>query len=280
MPDFDQIMSQIAGDTAPEDTNPEGSVDTDLEQDVDTQVDDQATAVTDTPAFDPNSITDPVLLEQYRQMQASFTPRLQEAAELRRQYEGVDPAVLDAVRQYQNLLTTNPFEAREYLSQQQAWLDQQLQLQQQPQDPFANVNPVTETEEALVNWGRQMYAQQQQQQVFFQQQEFARRQEAVGRKFAELESAHKTTIPIEDRNAAIALCQQTGCSDVATAWKALNYDRAVQKGVQKGAAIVKNKQTQPAPPTNRQARSAPPAPNKAKGIGAHFEEAWNKYSGS
>jgi hypothetical protein len=279
LPDFEALMAQIAG-TAPEDNNSEETVDTDLDQDVDTQDDDQAPAVTDPPAFDPNSITDPVLQEQYRQMQASFTPRLQEAAELRKQYEGVDPSVLEAVRQYQNLLTTNPHEAREYLVQQQAWLDQQLQIQQQPADPFANITPCTDTEEALVAWGRQMYQQQIKQEAYYQQQEFARRQEAVGRKFAELESAHGTQIPLEERQAVIALCNQTGCTDVATAWKAFNFDRAVQKGVQKGAKTVRSKQAAPPPPTNKQGRSAPPAPSKAKGINAHFEEAWNKYSGS
>lgn len=278
MPGFDEIMAQIAGTTS-DDNNSEETVDTDLTQDVDTQEADQSSEVSDNPAFDPNSITDPVLQEQYRQMQASFTPRLQEAADLRRQYEGVDPAVLEATRQYAHLLQTNPFEAREYLKQQQQWLDQRLQVEQQPTDPFANITPCTDAEEALLGIARQMYQQQQQQNVFQQQIEFQRRQESVGRQFAELESLHKTTIPIEDRQAALQLCQQTGCTDVTTAWKALNYDRAVQRGVQKGAQVVKQKQQQQAPPTNRQGRSGPAPQTKGKGIHAHFEDAWNKHSG-
>jgi hypothetical protein len=230
-------------------------------------------------AFDPNSITDPQLKAVYQQMQAAFTPKLQEAARLREQFSDLQPEVVDTVREFGTLLKQNPAAAREYLAQQVAWMDQQLGIQQQP-DPFANIEPLTPTEEALVNWGRQAWQRDQERERELAQLRFQRQEEANERHFAQLETKYKTAIPLEDKQEVQAYMQRSGISDVEVAWKVLNFDKATQIGKQKAAEVTAKKKKSPLPPTNKQPRTSPtPAKSNAKGITGHFEEAWNQFGG-
>lgn len=227
--------------------------------------------------FDPSSITDPALRAQYQQMQAAFTPRLQEAAELRKQYGDLDPVVVDAVRQYQSLLQSDPIAAREFLVQQQRWLEQQVGVQQQP-DPFDGIEPLTPTEEALVAWGRQQWQRQQQLELENQQIKLQRQQEMSERQFAQLEAQYKTTIPLEQRQQVWSLMQRSGINDTALAWKALNFDEVAKRSATRTKEVAKSKQKSPPPPTNRQQRSSPAA-SKAKGLTGIFDEAWSQFGG-
>lgn len=282
MPGFSELMSQIeaSGDEVVTDEqlddNSEETVD-DLTEDEDGQ-DDNSEETDQATGFDPNSITDPTLLAQYKAMQASFTPKLQEAARLREQYAGLDPVAVEAVRTYTNLLQSDPRQAREFLSQQAAWLDQQLGVQQQEQaDPFAGVDPMTPTEEALLNANRQMWQQLNQIGNYQKQLEFQRQQEVAERQFAQIENKYKTQVPLEEKQQVWNYAQQAGIKDIEAAWKILNFDKVAKRVETKTKQTTDQKKKSPPPPTNKQQRSAPaPASNKGKGIGSYFEEAWNK----
>ncbi len=236
----------------------------------------QATGAT---GFDPNSITDPALQAQYRQMQAAFTPKLQAAADLQRQFGDLQPEFVDAVRQYQSLLQTNPGEAIQFLAQQQAYLQQQLGLQQDD-DPFAGVEALSPAEEAMLGWARQQREHTKTLERELAQYKFQRQQEAGERQFAQLETKYKTQIPLEDKQEVWNYIRQTGIQDVEAAWKVLNFDKATQIGKQKAAATVAQKKKSPPPPASKQQRAAPNT-NKstAKGLTGHFEEAWNQFNG-
>lgn len=275
---FNEIAAEVGID---ENNSVDETLDVDQGQDdggeADVSRDNSQETAQDT-AFDPSTITDPQLQAAYKQMQAAFTPRLQEAANLRNQWGDIDPAVGQAARVYNDLLRTDPFAAREFLIAQQQQIEQHIGMQAPQPDPYANVEPLTPTEQALLNAGRQQYQQMQQLQYIAQQHQFRAQQEAVERQFAQIETKYKTTIPLEDRHEVWEFMRSTGTRSVDAAWKALNFDKAMQKGVQKGAAVVQKKQGLPAPPTNKQQRSGAAPAAKAKGIDAHFQEAWNKYS--
>lgn len=284
MPTFAEAMAEIDSSGTPvelENNSDEETLDQDFSQDDedDGEAVDNSEETGQGGTFDPNSITDPQLKAVYQEMQRAFTPRLQEAARLREQFADLQPEVVDTVREFGTLLKTNPAAAREYLAQQVSWLDQQLGIQQQS-DPFANVEPLTPTEEALVNWGRQAWQREQERERELAQLRFQRQQEANERQFAQLETKYKTQIPLEDKQEVQAYMQRAGISDVEVAWKVLNFDKATQIGKQKAAEVTAKKKKSPPPPTNKQPRSAPtPQRSNAKGITGHFEEAWNQFGG-
>lgn len=229
--------------------------------------------------FDPNSITDPNLLAAYKQMQASFTPKLQEAARLREQYGELQPEVVDAVRHYQQLLQTDPYAAREFLTQQQSWLDQQLGQTQQPADPFEGIEALTPAEEAMLSFARQQHQRNLELERELQQQRFSRQQETAERQFAQLEAQYKVSIPLEEKQKAYRYAQQQGLNDVSAAWKLMNFDKLVGNSrTEKSAQTKASKAKSPPPPTNKQQRSAP-ATKQAKGLSSIFDEAWDQFRG-
>jgi hypothetical protein len=228
--------------------------------------------------FDPSTLTDPVLQEQYRQMQAAFTPRLQEAAQLRQQYGDLEPAVVEAAKEYDRLLRTDPYAARQFLAQQQQYIDQQLGLQSQ-QDPFNGIEPLTDGESALLNVARQLWGEVQDLKINSQRSQFQAQQQTVERTFAQLEAQYKTQIPLEEKQRVQAEARRLGTDNVEMVWKALNFDNARKKGADQAARTVQQKKKSPAPPANRQQRSAAPASSGSKGLAGHFEEAWNQFSG-
>jgi hypothetical protein len=277
-------MSQITGTDAGtadlDENNSLETLDTDDSQEFDGDDEggeiDNSTETDQEAAFDPSQLTDPQLQAAYRQMQ-SFTPRLQEAAQIRQQYGDLDPGVVAAVREYQQLLQTDPYAARQFLAQQQQYLDNHLGTQQ-PADPFEGVEPLTDTEATLVNIARQLWQDNQQFKLTSQQSQFRAHQEAQERTFGQLEAQYKTQIPLEDKQRVQQMCQQTGCQDVAAMWKALNFDKAEQRGADKASRVVQKKQKSPTPPTNRQQRSAAAPSSGRKGLEGHFEDAWNQFN--
>jgi hypothetical protein len=228
-------------------------------------------------AFDPSTLTDPQLQAQYREMQKAFTPRLQEAAQLRQQYGDLEPAVVDAAREYDRLLRSDPYAAMEYLEQQRNYIGQQLGVQQQ-QDPFAGVEPLTDGEAALLNVSRQMWQTLQQLTIDNKQSQFQAKQQTVERTFAQLEAQYKTKIPLEEKQKVQAEARRLGTDNVEMVWKALNFDKAKKRGADEAARVVKKKQKSPAPPTNRQQRSSSATASSGKrSLAEHFEEAWSQF---
>jgi acyl-CoA thioesterase FadM len=288
LPTFSDLMAEIETSGVPvnqelnddlDGNNLEGTADDDLGGEESEDSDNDADATTgDDLGFNPNSITDPALLAQYKAMQASFTPRLQEAAKIKEQYGGLDPVVVDAVRQYQTLMQSDPRAAAEFLGQQRQWLEQQHNLTQ-PADPFDGVEPLTPGEEVFLRVARDLWQQQQSMQYENQQLKLSRQQEAAERQFAQIESRYKTPVPMEEKQQVWAYMQQTGIKDVEAAWKVLNFDKLASKAAVKTAATAAQKKKQPPPPTNRQQRSATPTGSaKGKGIASHFEDAWSQFS--
>lgn len=284
--DFSQIAAQVGisddGDADFENNLDEGTLDDSTEQDWDgeddaDEVDNSEETGQQSIGFDPSTLTDPALQAQYRQMQAAFTPKLQEAARLREQFGDIEPSVVEAAREYDRLLKTNPVAARQFLAEQQAYIDQYLGVQQQ-QDPFANVEPLTDTEAALVNVARDMWQQLQQFQLQNKQTQFQAEREARERTFAQLEQEYKTKIPLEHKQQVERMCQQTGCKDVGLMWKALNFETARKKGADEASRVAQKKKKSPPPPTNRQQRTPQQQQSGAKGLHAHFEEAWNQFN--
>lgn len=280
---FSDIAAEIGitdvGD-ADFENNSEETLD-DNSQDIDGEETDEIdnSEETDQPAsgFDPNSITDPVLREQYRAMQAAFTPRLQEAAQLRQQFGDLEPAVVDAAREYDRLLRTDPYAAMSFLDQQRQFLAQQFGVQE-PQDPFSGIEPLTDTEARLVDIARQMWQDNQQLKHQSRQSQFQAQQQAVERTFAQLEAQYKTTIPLEEKQRVQAEARRLGTDNVEVVWKALNFDNARKKGADEAARNVTKKKKAPPPPGNKQQRSAAPAASGKKGLEGYFAEAWNQYS--
>ncbi len=275
---FDEIAAEVGIDT--ENNSLDETLDVDQGTDEGTEESglDNSQETEQQTAFDPSALT-PELQAAYKQMQSAFTPKLQEAARLREQYGELEPAVIQTVRVFQDLLKTDPFAARDFLQQQQGMLEQHLGVTAPPPNPFQNVEPLTPTEQALLTAGQQMWERLQQQENITQQHRFRAQQEQVERQFGQLETKYKTTIPLEDRHEVWEFMRNTGTRDVGTAWKALNYDKAMAKGAQKAAGVVAKKQQQPPAPTSRNQRSAPVTQSKGKGIDAHFNEAWSKYGG-
>lgn len=283
--DFSQLADQIGiaddGNTDFENNLDEGTLDEDTGQEYDGEGEDDGADNSEETGqevtFDPNQLTDPRLIEQYRQMQAAFTPKLQEAAQLRQQFGDIEPSVVEAAREYDRLLKNNPVAARQFLAEQQAYIDQYIGIPQQ-QDPFAGVEPLTETEGVLVDVARQMWQQLQQFQLQSKQAQFQAEREARERTFAQLETQFKTKIPLEDKQRVERMCQQTGCQDAGLMWKALNFDTARKKGADEASRTVQKKKKSPPPPTNRQQRTPQNTQSGAKGLHAHFEDAWNQFN--
>jgi len=96
----------------------------------------------DEPAWDRRVLDDhPELAPAYKQMQADYTRKMQELAEQRRQFEGVDPDTLSGVRYLNDLMARDPAAAAAALEQQA----QQIRGMQAP-DPYEGQEFATEVE--------------------------------------------------------------------------------------------------------------------------------------
>lgn len=268
-----------AGSNLDDETLDNDDLDVDDGDEGDADNDADATTGEDQP-FDPSLITDPLLQAAYRQMQAGFTPKLQRAAELERMYGDLNSTFVDAVRQYQSLLQSDPVQALDFLAQQQAYIQQQLGLQKEDDDPFVGIEALTPAEEAMLRYAKEERQRTRQLERELAQYKFQRQQEAGERQFAQLENKYKTQIPLEEKQEVWAFMQKSGISDVEAAWKVLNFDNAAKIGTKRAAEAVQKKKKSPPPPTNKQPRQAPgPKQSSAKGLSARFEEAWNQFSG-
>lgn len=183
-----------------------------------------------------------------KDFQAHFTPRLQEAADLRKQFEGLDPQVAGAVRHLQQLIQTDPKHAAEYLRQQVQLLEgAQPQEQQAAYPEFA-----TDVEEMLYNryqtLEQKVAAYEQKVQQAEQQQQVLR----INSEFEKLEQELGLQIPFEDRGRAWEMSEAAGGKlSVTDAYFAMNRSKLIPSLVQKArdeaSSVVQQKVGMTAP---------------------------------
>jgi hypothetical protein len=171
--------------------------------------------------------------ELNRQFKAAFTPKLQEAAELRKQYEGIDPQVAAAVRHLQQLIQTDPRNAAEYLRQQAQLLEgtqapeAQATIPNQPE--FA-----TDVEEMLYKEVQELRRWQQEQSQFTQQTRQQQEAIRVRNEFAKLQQELGVEVPVEEMARAWELSEAAGGKlSVTDAYFALNRNTLIPSLVQK-----------------------------------------------
>jgi hypothetical protein len=187
----------------------------------------------------------PIVETLNKQFQAAFTPRLQEAAELRKQYEGLDPNVAAAVRHLQQLIQTDPRNAAEYLRQQAVLLEGSQTPQAQP-DPANVPEFATDVEEMLYKQVMELRQWQQEQTGQFQQREQQQRAVSVQQEFGKLEQEFGVQVPIEERARAWELSEATqGKLSVTDAYFALNRNTLLptltQKARDEASGVVQQK---------------------------------------
>jgi hypothetical protein len=180
-----------------------------------------------------------------RQFKAAFTPRLQDAAKLREQYEGLDPNVANAVRHLQQLIQTDPKHAAEYLRQQAVLLEGSQTPQAQP-DPANVPEFATDVEEMLYKQVMELRQWQQEQTGQFQQREQQQRAVSVQQEFGKLEQEFGVQVPIEERARAWELSEATqGKLSVTDAYFALNRNTLLptltQKARDEASGVVQQK---------------------------------------
>lgn len=185
-----------------------------------------------------------------REMKAAWTPKLQEAAELRKRFDGLDESVVQAVRHLQTLAQNDPKNAAHYLRQQAELLDGpqgqgQTVTPTNAADPYANLVPASDVEELLLNKFRAMEQQLQQQQM---QQKVV----AVRSEFASLQKELGVEIPVEAQAKAWEFSEKSGGQiSVSDAFFALNrttlLPSLIQKAKDEASGIVERKAAGSAP---------------------------------
>lgn len=210
-----------------------------------------------------------------KQFKSAFTPRLQEAADLRKRFEGIDENTLNAIRHLQQLVTNDPRNAAEYLRQ-------QAQLLEGPQAPEApstpEYEPATEVEAYLLRQFAELNSWKEQQSQQFQT--IQRQQAAVQIQadFAKLEREYGVQVPVEDRARAWELSEQTGGKISPTDAYFLNarstlLPTLIQKARNEASSVVQTKAGMSVP--GNLAERGGPAPNKA----TSFDEIFNEIRG-
>jgi hypothetical protein len=190
----------------------------------------------------------------HREMQGAFTPKLQQAAELRKAYEGVDPQLAAWARQMNELATSSPQEAAAALMAEAERLRGLQQAAPEIEEPdFA-------TDYDAEVWREVQELKQLKQQIL------AERNEAVFN--AELDRQAKDLgieIPYEERHRVLlAMHQDRAPANAAKRyWRDLYFDRAIQKARDDAAGVVTKKAGMSPPPTaiaNRAGQGEAPAP--------------------
>lgn len=150
------------------------------------------------------------LEELNRQFKSAFTPKLQEAAELRKRYEGINENTVEAIRYLQSLTP----------QEQAAYLKKQIELLEGPQgpeavaqpanDPLSQYEPATEVEAYLLKQFQDMQAWRQQQEAQYQQIQTQQESTRIMQEFDKLQQELGTTIPLEARAAAWEVQRESG----------------------------------------------------------------------
>lgn len=203
----------------------------------------------------------PELAPYRKQLQADFTRRQQELAEQRRQIEGLDEGSIQWVRQVRQLAQTNPEIAAQLLEAER----QRLVPQAPPQE-----------EQVWYSDGERLLAQQVQQlQQTVRQQELAYQKAAVETETAQLERAIGKQLSPQERDGLYTFCAQKRVN-LEDGWKLMDYDRAVQRGMDKARQVAQQKAGMGPAPGSTASREPPPADRQPKTAREALEMAYEE----
>lgn len=217
------------------------------------------------------------LLPLAKGFQSSYTRRMQEVAEQRKQMEALQHR--DAWQSVERLLAEDPAQAAAWFRQQAEWLSQGATGEQTDTDPYADLTPATDTEAALLEKLRQVEQQQRGLLEWQQQQQLAYQQQQIAREFTDLEKSVGRSISEEERRRVAAFCVENQIPNVALGFRAMRFDEeltaARQAGVNQGASVVQQKQAMAAPPSslvNRAGAEAERPKDLSSLLGAVYDE--------
>lgn len=195
----------------------------------------------------------------HRELQGAFTPKLQQAAELRKQFEGMTPELAAWSRQMNELAATDPARAAEALMAEAERLR-----------GYQQAAPVAEEPEFVTDAERILWDRTQRQDQIIQQIVAERNERIVESQFSALEK-QVGEIPYEERFRVLQAMAQDRAEPqlVGRYWKDLYFDKALQKARDQAAGVVQKKAGMAPPPSavaNRAGEGAAPPPKT-------FEEA-------
>lgn len=207
--------------------------------------------------FDWNTLPQE-LLPLAKGLQGSYTRRMQELAEQRKQAEAL--RLQDTWRSAEQLIEEDPARAAVWFRQQAELLAGGATGQQQAEiDPYAELVPATDVEAALLKQLQQLEQQQRGLVEWQQQQQVAYQQQQISREFSDLEKAVGRTIPEAERQQIASFCVQNQIANVSLGYRALKYDAdlqaARQAGVNQGATALQQKQQMAPPPSSMVSRA-------------------------
>lgn len=182
----------------------------------------------------------------YRDMQAAFTPKLQEAAELRKQFDGLDPEAAAFYRQVNEIALVDPAAAAAL------WRQAEQQLFGAPpppendpwQTPPEDLEFATETERVLYQRLQALEQRQQSQDAWKQQETATRNQALMQRQFDEIKQEFGQDVPQDQKEAAARFCLQNrlDASKIGMVWRGLYGTQAArQMGRNEAAGFVERK---------------------------------------
>lgn len=201
-----------------------------------------------------------------KQFQADYTRKAQALAEQRKEFEAQQQALAGFAR-LQELAQADPAQAAAVLQQ---WQQQLIGGQVVPQqvdetDPYALIQPVTETEELLLRELRQIKQQTQEWQQFQEQQKAQEQQakvkaawEAMNAEYTQLEQQIGRQLSEAERDQIAGHCMQRGIQSITAGYRDLHWEaeigRAKQLGRDEASTIVQQKAGAPGAPSTLVAR--------------------------
>ena len=196
----------------------------------------------------------------HRELQGAFTPKLQQAAELRKQFEGITPELAAWSRQMNELAATDPSRAAEAL---RAEAERLRGFQQAP--------AAVDAPEFTTDVEQMLWEKTQQQDRVIQQILAERNERVVNQGFSALEKQLGADIPYEERYAVLAAMgrDRAAPEHVGRYYKDLYFDKALQRARDQAAGVVQRKAGMAPPPSavaSRAGEGAAPPPKS-------FEEA-------
>lgn len=188
-----------------------------------------------------------------KEFQRAFTGRLQEAAELRKMVEGVDPSAIQTLRQLTQLAQTSPEQVAQWYRSQADLLNPNNSSPVltapagQASDPFAGIEPVTDAEALLLQHARDNHTWRQN----FQQQQEQERLTAKGTQVKAERNALQTEFGVQIPDAELVhIWDKAERADltIRQAYIALKGDSIlammVQKAKDEASGVVQSKMLQ------------------------------------
>lgn len=210
----------------------------------------------------------PELAPLRKQLQADYTRKQQEAAERLRLIDGLDEGSVQWMRQVRQLAQTNPEIAAQLLEQER----QKLLGGGQPQRP---PDPL-EQQEWLSDGERLLHERLRKQEEVIQQMQATAQRSAVEAEFSQLERTIGKPLSEQERTNLLHFCAANNVN-LTNGWKLQDYDRAVQRGRDEAAGVLRQKATLGAAPSGVASREAPAAnrepKNRREAIMMAYEEA-------